>query len=77
MASKSPDLNPMEYHVWLAMQQAYHSMRWTDINVAVNLGQPTSGTDLQGCENDWRLVQQLVVDTSNILRDSGIVNINR
>jgi len=53
----SPDLNPMEYHVWGAMLQAYRQLLQQPKTIAelkealqVIWGQPATGTDEQGCE---------------------------
>ena len=55
----SPDLNPMDYHVWGAMLEAYRKLKQSRNNCRTQgcasgyLGQPATGTettDRQGCE---------------------------
>jgi len=46
-----PDINPMDYHVWGAMLEAYHKPKTKPKTIASGyLGQPVTGTDRQRCE---------------------------
>jgi len=52
----SPNVNPMDYHVFGAMLEAYRKLKkaenkcQTQGNASGYLGQPATGTDQQDCE---------------------------
>ena len=62
----SPNLNPMGYHVWGAMLEAYRKLktiaennRRTQRSASGYLGQPATGTDRQGCERLLKVTEGL------------------
>jgi len=77
----SPDLNPVDYHVLGAMLEAYRKLKTKPETMAelirkrFRLSGATCHRDRstrlwKTSQSDWRLVLELVVDTSNIHSDS-------
>ena len=79
----SPDLNPVEYRVWVQCWRLTASLKqsWSLKTIAGPRfrlsGANATWTDRQGCEktsqSDWRLVLEMALDTSNIHCDSIIL----
>jgi len=71
-----PDLNPLDYHVWGAIMEAYHKLKQSRKQSPNSRKRFSwSGTNchtdrlkrlLKTSQSDWRPVLNLVMDTSNI-----------